>query len=172
MQSCFCHLALCCCCGAACWLRHDATLRHPPLTRRVVTLLYAECTEMFGGGKCKGLILFNCGHKNSIFTNVAERNALKPQGEKRLIHLQIVLWVSSSMCFHIVILFWNPLKIFTLLYSSEDLTSNVLTWEDYLCSSFHVRVQRAILCNADDFVDWEVSSGELRSHNDFSRSLS
>lgn len=123
MQSCFCHLALCCCCGAACWLRHDATLRHPPLTRRVVTLLYAECTEMFGGGKCKGLILFNCGHKNSIFTNVAERNALKPQGEKRLIHLQIVLWVSSSMCFHIVILFWNPLKIFTLLYSSKDLTS-------------------------------------------------
>lgn len=123
MQSCFCHLALCCCCGAACWLRYDATLRHPPLTRRVVTLLYAECTEMFGGGKCKGLILFNCGHKNSIFTNVAERNALKPQGEKRLIHLQIVLWVSSSMCFHIVILFWNPLKIFTLLYSSEDLTS-------------------------------------------------
>lgn len=123
MQSCFCHLALCCCCGAACWLRHDATLRHPPLTRRVVTLLYAECTEMFGGGKCKGLILFNCGHKNSIFTNVAERNALKPQGEKRLIHLQIVLWVSSSMCFHIVISFWNPLKIFTLLYSSKDLTS-------------------------------------------------
>lgn len=123
MQSCFCHLALCCCCGAACWLRHDATLRHPPLTRRVVTLLYAECTEMFGGGKCKGLILFNCGHKNSIFTNVAERNALKPQGEKRLIHLQIVLWVSSSMCFHILILFWNPLKIFTLLYSSKDLTS-------------------------------------------------
>lgn len=123
MQSCFCHLALCCCCGAACWLRHDATLRHPPLTRRVVTLLYAECTEMFGGGKCKGLILFNCGHKNSIFANVPERNALKPQGEKRLIHLQIVLWVSSSMCFHIVILFWNPLKIFTLLYSSKDLTS-------------------------------------------------
>lgn len=123
MQSCFCHLALCCCCGAACWLRHDATLRHPPLTRRVVTLLYAECTEMFGGGKCKGLISFNCGHKSSIFTNVPERNALKPQGEKRLIHLQIVLWVGSSMCFHIVILFWNPLKIFTLLYSSKDLTS-------------------------------------------------
>lgn len=59
---------------------------------------------------------------------------------------------------------------FTVLKRGFNL--NVLTWEDYLCSSFHVRVQRAILCHADDFVDWEVSSGELRSHNDFSRSLS
>ena len=120
--------------------------RCSPLVPRV-----AECTEMFGW-KMWDLILFDHGHKNRIFTNVVERNALKPP--------------------YIVILFWkSPQNIyFTVL--SQGFNLNVFTQEDYLCSSFHVRVQRAILCNADDSVDWVVSSGELRSHNDFSRSLS
>lgn len=142
MQSCFCHLAL-----LPLWGCMLITARRcSPLVPRV-----AECTEMFGW-KMWDLILVDHGHKNRIFTNVVERNALKPP--------------------YIVILFWkSPQNIyFTVL--SQGFNLNVFTQEDYLCSSFHVRVQRAILCNADDSVDWVVSSGELRSHNDFSRSLS